>query len=261
MGHRNDREEPAARRSRGGLAGARGGGWGLRGEGPAFSGRYTSEKMYVPIDDISHTGVVYKDSLPLSTMVFCMLPLSSTARKGLGYQTLCDSTICTVALIYHFMLYNGTREVLGLNTDDWRSLDIAVACYCLGISLAYVLGSNHAAVQVVTRVVVPVAMVTLHYRGASHATFAKVLIANSIFVFVGRLVLRTKMVPVYDWSYLKYAVPNILVSLFFFPLPVVWPHMYWLYHSLWHVFMGLGLFVCYGFLHTGSYAPRKGKLM
>ncbi|QDZ22435.1 hypothetical protein HOP50_07g49750 [Chloropicon primus] len=213
--------------------------------------------MYVPIEDITHTGIPWKDSLPLTTMVFCYLPLYATFRKGLPFQFLCASLSCGVASLYHWLLYSGDRAVLGLTADDWRQLDIAVACYCLGICLAYVLHAHHEINTVTTRVVVPVAMAWMHLRGAEHATFAKVLIANSVFVFLGRLIFRTKNVPVYDWSYLKYAVPSILISLVFFPLPVVWPHMYWLYHSLWHVFMGLGLFVCYGFLHTGSYKARK----
>jgi len=213
--------------------------------------------MYVPIDDISRTGVPFKDSLPLTTMVFCMMPLYACFRKGLPFQLVCATTSCFVASVYHFMLYGEVRELGGMTTDDWRSFDIGIACYCLGISLAYLIHANHLVIHLATRVVAPVAMVTLHLRGAQLATHAKILTANSIFVVLGRIVFKTREVPVYDWSYLKFAFPSVVLGLIFFPLPVIWPHMYWLYHSLWHVFMGLGLFVCYGFLHTGSYETNK----
>ncbi len=86
------------------------------------------------------------------------------------------------------------------------------------------------------------------------------MIANTFLIFFGRLVLPSPAeVPVYDFSYLKFAVPSTFLGLFFFPLPVYMPHMYWLYHSLWHVFIGLALFTCYGFVHTGQYQQTAKK--
>lgn len=220
----------------------------------------TAPTMYVPIDEMGYTGVAWKDSLPLTTMVFCLMPLYATWRKSLPYQFLCACTSCFVASVYHYMLYARLDSVFGLNADGWRSFDVIIACYCLGITLAYMIHANHLVLHVATRIVVPLAMLTLYLRGSELGDFAKTLIGNSIFVVLGRLAFKTERVPVYNWTYLKYAVPCNAIALFFFPLPVVWPEMYWLYHSLWHVFVGLGLFVCYGFLHTGSYKLRGTKV-
>ena len=213
--------------------------------------------MYVPIDDISHTGVIWKDSLPLTTMVFCMLPLYATLRKGLPFQFFWASTSCTVASIYHYMIYQEISTVFGMNVDNWRSFDVIIACYCLAISLAYLIHANHVLIHVLTRGVAPLLMLAMYMQGAELLTFAKVLIANSVVVVFGRLVFKTDTVPVYDMSYWKYALPCTVLGLIFFPLPVGWPHMYWLFHSLWHVFIGLALFTCYGFLHTGTYRSTK----
>jgi len=217
--------------------------------------------MYVPIDDISHTGVLWKDSLPLTTMVFCFLPLYATFRKGLPFQSFWASCSCLTATVYHYCLFEGMEGgAAGFTMDDLRSFDVIIACYCLGISLAYLLHSNHPLVLLSVRVVAPISMVAMYTQGAQLFAFAKVLIANTVFIFVGRVVLPSPAeVPVYDFSYLKFAVPCTLLGLLFFPLPVYMPHMYWLYHSLWHVFIGLALFTCYGFLHTGQYQTVKQK--
>lgn len=213
--------------------------------------------MYVQIEEISHTGILWKDSLPLTTMVFTLLPLYATFRKGLPMQFFCALTSCFVASVYHFMLYQQVGELWGMTTDTWRSLDVTIACYCLGISMAYLIHSNHILIHLTTRLLVPVAMFIMHLRGAGLLSFAKILIANSVVIVVARSIFVTKEVPVYDWSYLKYALSNVALGLFFFPLPVFNPNMYWLYHSLWHIFIAFGLFVSYALLHTGHYQANK----
>jgi len=215
--------------------------------------------MYVQIDEISHTGVLWKDSLPLTTMVFTLLPLYATFRKGLPMQFMAALSSCFVASVYHFMLYQRLESLWGWSTDTWRSLDVTIACYCLGISSAYLIHSNHMLIHISTRFVVPVAMLFMYLRGAQLLAFAKVLIANSVVIVVGRNIFKTKEVPIYNWGYLKYALLNVALGLFFFPLPVFNPNMYWLYHSLWHIFIALGLFVSYALLHTGKYQLSGGK--
>ena len=130
--------------------------------------------MYVQIDEISHTGVLWKDSLPLTTMVFTLLPLYATFRKGLPMQFMAALSSCFVASVYHFMLYQRLESLWGWSTDTWRSLDVTIACYCLGISSAYLIHSNHMLIHISTRFVVPVAMLFMYLRGAQLLAFAKV---------------------------------------------------------------------------------------
>lgn len=52
-------------------------------------------------------------------------------------------------------------------------------------------------------------------------------------VVIGKCLLPSKREVVYNASYAKVIVPCGILGAIFFPLPVLWPDRYWLYHSLW----------------------------
>ncbi len=107
-------------------------------------------------------------------MVFCLLPLYATFRKGLPFQFFWASCSCVTASVYHYALFQGLEGGIGrFSMDDLRSFDVLMACYCLGISLAYLIHANHALVLLSVRLVAPVSMVALYLQGAPLLAFAK----------------------------------------------------------------------------------------
>ena len=191
-------------------------------------------------------------------MICFVIPLYPTYAKGLIFQGICATTSCVVATCYHYALYRSEEQFLGLSKDHWRELDVVIACYCLPITLQYMVHAEHIMTTLLTRVIAIFIYYYIHTNeDATLRTLARVVIAISGLVLIGKLVLPVKRKAIYNLRYAKYAIILSVLAFVFFPLPVIWPHMYWLYHSLWHIFFGSALFVMYGFLHTGKFKKIK----
>ena len=154
--------------------------------------------------------------------------------NGLYFQFVVASFSCMAAGLYHYGLYREYSDFLGWGMDDWRSFDVGLAVYGIALIVHYLVNADHPVLSLTSRVGVPCTLVGIHMLGGGTlADFAKVLAIDLFIVVLGRACIKPKRVPVYDFSMLKVVLPNLVLAFAFFPMPVVFPRLYWLYHSLW----------------------------
>ncbi|KAI7839621.1 hypothetical protein COHA_006621 [Chlorella ohadii] len=195
----------------------------------------------------------FLDALPLLTM----LPMASTLQLHWRRGRYAD-----------FVLFNtgfgiANAHFLGLPGSTWRGLDILMAQALLARTLGHAVGARSAPIHVLSNLVFPAALL-----GYAHLLADGVLtlgFASKVLVLVLLATLAAKALlegfhtlPRYCPRYGKRTLACFAAGFAVFPLPELFPNYYWLFHSLWHVFMAEAFHLLYLQLE-GAHLQRQGS--
>ncbi|KDD72393.1 hypothetical protein H632_c3403p0 [Helicosporidium sp. ATCC 50920] len=169
-----------------------------------------------------------------------------------------------LAVMYHIAhMHPGglaSSQVLGLGGAAWRTLDIVSAQSLLARTIGHALGGRSAAVGLLSNAAFP-CLVALHaqvYGAISLATTARLLLLVAGAILGAKLILEgAHTVPAFDTPGARKAGLLFLAAFVVFPLPEVWPLLYWLFHSVWHVCLASAYAHLYRHLESSAPRPKQ----
>lgn len=200
------------------------------------------QPLEVPPFIAKPTGNLSMDLLPLVTLLCCVPTLRIYWEAKRRFDFALFSAGFVIAGMYHYCyLHEDGLEaavVLGVDGSVWRTLDIVSAYVCLVRTLGHVLGAHHPSTLALTNIVFPVGLVVEIYRNPSLK-----LMPLALTTLVGILSLKWtvegfKTFPRYSKGRGLRALIFAFLGFTCFALPNRFA-MYWFWHSMWHVFLGL----------------------
>ncbi|KAJ9519818.1 hypothetical protein QJQ45_013484 [Haematococcus lacustris] len=170
------------------------------------------------------TGESMFDVLPILSMVACIPTIMLFFRKKRYLDAI------------HMGAHQGMDVVTfaGFTGAAWRTVDIVFANLLLARTLGHVLGVSHPLIACE----MGIAMMSKMTCGCMVMTLVAQLLAE------GRAV-ALHVAERYTRAGVCRALVSIAAGLFSFYMPTLRPQAYWLWHSLWHVFMGVGYWELY----------------
>lgn len=212
----------------------------------------------------TNVGNMVADSLPLTSMICCLPTLTLFWRSGrlLDLVVLCVGI--ALACIYHVchMAPEGlvSSKVLGVSGPVWRSLDVLFAQWLLGRTFGHAVGATHIIPVGVTNAAFPALLLHRGLTGGplSVPACARSLAATLAATLACKIVLEGKAsLPRYPVAR-GFSTAALFVAAFLsFPMPELFPRHYWLFHSLWHAFLGAGYYELYAMLEHQSCAQTE----
>lgn len=198
------------------------------------------------------TGILLLDVLPLLTTLpaLSILRVHAHARRwgdvaafGLGFA------LATIYHVAHMMPGGiGAATLLGVPGTTWRTLDILWAQALLARALGHVLGVRSRPLALLLNAGFPALVLGAgRWRGGITLGTASQLLALVMLCALGlKLALEgSASLPRFGAARGKAAVVCVVLGLTCFPLPELFPQLYWLFHSLWHLFMAAGMVEIY----------------
>ncbi|CAL8465576.1 g5112 [Coccomyxa elongata] len=233
------------------------------------------ERFAVALPDGLHNtnvGNIVADSLPLTSMLCCLPTLTLFWRSGRLFDLVVLCIGFTLACIYHVchMAPEGlvASKVLGVSGPVWRSLDVLFAQWLLGRTFGHAVAATHSLPVGVTNAAFPALLLHRGLAGdpLSVPACARALAATLAATLACKLVVEgAASLPRFPVSRGFSTAALFVAALVAFPMPELFPRHYWLFHSLWHAFLGAGYYELYAMLedqpraHAGRPVSRKGN--
>lgn len=198
------------------------------------------------------SGVWLQDIIPCASMVFCVPTLKIYYDKKKYGNLVVFSIGFLLAVIYHAVHMNvegiHKTEFLGISGTTWRTLDIAMCQILLARTLGNALGDKHPCVAVIPNVIFPTILAYFFFTMES-VKMSLITQLNGLImlatVVVKLLVDGHRRFPTYTWHSTIRLLVSFALGFASFKLPERQPHLYWFWHSMWHLFMGLGYYELY----------------
>ncbi|KAL6761700.1 hypothetical protein V8C86DRAFT_2530545 [Haematococcus lacustris] len=203
------------------------------------------------------TGESMFDVLPILSMVACIPTIMLFFRKKRYLDAGLYFGGFLVAVIYH-AIHMGAHQGMdvvtfaGFTGAAWRTVDIVFANLLLARTLGHVLGVSHPLIALIPNIGLPctmgLALLVLPPMGI--AMMSKMTCGCMVMTLVAQLLAEGRAVALhvaerYTRAGVCRALVSIAAGLFSFYMPTLRPQAYWLWHSLWHVFMGVGYWELY----------------
>jgi hypothetical protein len=174
-------------------------------------------------------------------------PLPFQATYGLGFLLAC---------VYHTAQMDpdglAAATVAGVPGPVWRTWDILWAQWLLGRAFGHAVGATHVVTIALTNVAFPAAVAGVAALAPpsaagtlSLASCAQALVACMLASGAAKLGLEGPGMAPVPASRLRACGARVAVGLAIFPLPELWPSLYWLFHSAWHLLMAAGVHELY----------------
>lgn len=208
------------------------------------------------------TGNVFLDVMPCVSMAACLPTLKMYYDKG-RYHDLAVYTLgFLLAVLFHIchMHAEGLQSAryLGLSGGMWRTFDIVLAQICLARTLGHAVDCRHPIVASIPNLILPTllgAYLLLHdditMSKVSGTTLAVLLLTVACKLFIE----GPHKLPRYSLHRGLRTAVSFALSFVSFVMPQRMPHQYWLWHSLWHLLLGVGYYELYAqLMELGSAA-------
>ncbi|BDA49895.1 hypothetical protein COCOBI_15-0230 [Coccomyxa sp. Obi] len=226
------------------------------------------ERFAVALPDGLHNtnvGNIVADSLPLTSMLCCLPTLTLFWRSGRVFDLVILFIGFFLACIYHVchMAPEGlvASKVLGVSGPVWRSLDVLFAQWLLGRTFGHAVAATHSVPVGVANAAFPALLLHRGLTGGplSVPACARALAATLAATLASKLVVEgAASLPRYPVAR-GFSTAGLFVAAFVaFPMPELFPRHYWLFHSLWHAFLGAGYYELYAMLEDQRWAEHTG---
>mmetsp|Transcript_12667 Transcript_12667/g.39989 ORF Transcript_12667/g.39989 Transcript_12667/m.39989 type:complete len:290 (+) Transcript_12667:213-1082(+) len=195
------------------------------------------------------TGSVWKDLLPLITMMSTFPTIYMFWNLNRKYDAFFFSLGAVFATIYHALAMSegGLKSsFLGLDGMAWRTIDILACINLIQRSWVDIIGASHLTIHMVPNVVFPMLAVhALTRPGVNEDDIGRLFYSCNAVCLGMKLLIEGTSFPKYNVGAFLRAVGCVCMAAIWFFLCEVHHDMYWLYHSMWHVFMSHGYFLTY----------------
>lgn len=207
--------------------------------------------VHVPEFLLKPSGVWYQDIVPCASLVFCIPTLKIYYDKKNYLNLALFSLGFVFALIYHAVHMNveglDNAVFLGVTGTTWRTVDIIMCQVLLARTFGNAIGDRHPIVAAIPTVAFPATLAYLFFSLESvKLTIVSQLTGLSMLVTaVIKLIVDGRKFPGYSAQSAARMLVCFFLGFFCFSQPERQPHLYWFWHSMWHVFMGLGYYELY----------------
>ncbi|GMH38500.1 hypothetical protein BSKO_06384 [Bryopsis sp. KO-2023] len=221
------------------------------------------QPLDVPSFIAKPTGNLSLDIFPLISLLSCLPTLRIYWLTKRRADFVIFSVGFVIAGIYHYCYLHKdgleASEFLGLNGSVWRTLDIVWAYGCLVRTLGHVIGAHHTCTLALTNVVFPVGIIFEIYRNPGLKLMplglGTLIALSSLKITVEGLKTFPRFskghgLRAFLWAFLGFTcfvLPNRLA-------------MYWFWHSLWHLFLGLCYYELYVDLERENLSKCSKKI-
>lgn len=205
----------------------------------------------VPEHLLHRTDYIVLDSMPLLTMYFCIPTLKQMYRERRSVDAVVFTAAFVASVLYHIcsVMEGGLlgARFCGMECTTIRDLDILSAQFVLARTYNFLLGVEKPWVGAISVFTFPLVIAfhamadTLTLRLAGRALLTSLLLTTLFqIVFQG-----IKPFHFHNKRYWSMAMGFYALGFLSFVQPNKFPEQYWLWHSLWHVFMSVGYFYLY----------------
>lgn len=205
----------------------------------------------VPEHLLHRTDYMVLDSMPLLTMYFCIPTLKQMYRERRSVDAAVFTAGFVASVLYHIcsVMEGGLLEarLCGMECATIRDLDILSAQFVLARTYNFLLGVERPSVGAISACAFPLLITyhamadTLTLRLAGQALLTSILLTTFFQIALQGI----KPFRFHNKRYWSMAVGFYALGFLSFVQPNKFPQQYWLWHSLWHVFMSIGYFYLY----------------
>lgn len=205
----------------------------------------------VPEHLLHRTDYMVLDSMPLLTMYFCIPTLKQMYRERRSVDAVVFTAAFVASVLYHIcsVMDGGLlgARLCGMECTTIRDLDILSAQFVLARTYNFLLGVEKPWVGAISAFTFPLVITfhamadTLTLRLAGQALLTSLMLTTLFQIaFQG-----IKPFHFHNKRYWSMAMGFYALGFVSFVQPNKFPEQYWLWHSLWHVFMSVGYFYLY----------------
>lgn len=205
----------------------------------------------VPEHLLHRTDYMVLDCMPLLTMYFCVPTLQEMYREKRSMDAIVFTAGFVVSVLYHIcsIMDGGVLEaqLCRMYCSTIRDLDILAAQFVLVRTYNFLLGVNHRLVEATSALSFPLmigynaATQVLTLKLAARSLLVSVLLTTILQILTGGI----RPFHFHQKQYWSTAIVFYVLGFLSFVQPNMYPEQYWLWHSLWHVFMSVGYFFLY----------------